>query len=162
MTTKINPTSIRNYISTLKDEINNNLNLKYVLLRLDNSNVNKLDKLLQDKSVINYIFNNYHQESPIVDEEGNNWSLVITGFKHGAKKNSPRKLGLIAYRSGYPINFKTMVFYDSDTINKYDYSAEGKKGVIQFIESSINKYLENTNNYNSNVNYIKPDRKSKK
>ena len=105
---------------------------------------------------------NYHQENPIIDNEGGIWSLCITGFKHGAKKDSPRKLGLFAYRSGYPINFKTMVFYNSDFYNKYDYNEDGKKGVIKYIKASIDIYLKNTTNYNINVNYIKPVRKSKK
>jgi hypothetical protein len=152
---------IKTYLDELKNQIDENSNLTYVLLRLDDSNVDILNNLLQEKSRINYIFNNYHFDKPITDYKGNEWSLCITGFKHGAKKNSPRKIGLLAYRSGYPIDFKTRVFYDSDTINKYAYSKEEKEGVVQFITSSINKYLENTTNYNSNVNYIKPIRKIK-
>jgi hypothetical protein len=161
MNKKQNQPTIRTYLSELKNQINENPNLKYVLLRLDNSDVDELNDLLQNKSVINYIFMNYHQENSITDDNKDKWSLCITGFKHGAKKDSPRKLGLLAYRSGYTINFKTRVFYDSDTINKYDYTADGKKGVIQYIKASIDNYLENTTNYNSNVNYIRPERKIK-
>ena len=152
---------IKTYLDELKNQIDENSNLTYVLLRLDDSNVDILNNLLQEKSRINYIFNNYHLEKPIIDSDGDYWSLCITGFKHGAKKNSPRKIGLLAYRSGYPIDFKTRVFYNSDTINKYAYSKEKKEGVVQFILSSIENYLENTTNYNSNVNYIKPERKIK-
>jgi hypothetical protein len=161
MNKKQNQPTIRTYLSELKNQINENPNLKYVLLRLDNSDVDELNDLLQNKSVINYIFMNYHQENSITDDNKDKWSLCITGFKHGAKKDSPRKLGLLAYRSGYIINFKTRVFYDSDTINKYDYTADGKKGVIQYIKASVDNYLENTTNYNSNVNYIRPERKIK-
>ena len=157
----INTPLIKTYLDELKNQIDENLDLTYVLLRLDDSNVNILNKLLQEKSRINYIFNNYHFNEPITDYKGNKWSLCITGFKHGAKRNSPRKIGLLAYRSGYPIDFKTRVFYNSDTINKYKYSPDGKKGVVQFIKSSIDNYLKASTNYNSNVNYIRPERKTK-
>ena len=158
------PTIIK-YLELLEDQINKDTSLKYVLLRLSKENPNEVDELndlLQQKNTINYIFRNYHQEKSIIDDDKNKWSLCITGFKSGGQKNSPRKLGLLAYKPEYLINFKTMVFYDSNSINKYDYTADGKKGVIQYIKASIDNYLRNTTNYNSNVNYIKPVRKSKK
>jgi hypothetical protein len=164
MNKKQNPLTIRTYLSALESQINEDPSLKYVLLRLSKENPNEVDELndlLQQKNTINYIFMNYHQEKSMTDDNEDKWSLCITGFKSGAKKDSPRKLGLLAYRSGYIINFKTRVFYDSDTINKYDYTADGKKGVIQYIKASVDNYLENTTNYNSNVNYIKPERKIK-
>lgn len=157
----INTPLIKTYLDELKDQINENPNLTYVLLRLDDYNVDILNNLLQEKSRIKSILMRHHFEKPITDSNEDEWSLCITGFKHGAKKNSPRKIGLLAYRSGYPIDFKTRVFYDSDTINILDYTKEGKEGVVQFIKSSIDNYLKASTNYNSNVNYIKPERKKK-
>ena len=157
----INKPLIKTYLDELEAQINENPNLTYVLLRLDDYNVDQLNNLLQEKSRINSILIRHHYEKPIIDYNGDKWSLCITGFKHGAKKNSPRKIGLLAYRSGYLIDFKTRVFYDSDTINMFEYTTEEKKGVVQFIKSSIDNYLKQSTNYNSNVNYIKPERKTK-
>jgi hypothetical protein len=157
----VNKIKIHKYLNELKNQINENTNLIYVLLRLDNDDVDELTDILREKSVINYILMNIHQENPIIDEYGDSWSLCITGFKHGARKNSPRKLGLLAYRERYLFDFKTMIFYNSETYNKYDYTSESKKGVINYIISNIDQYLENTTNYNSNVNYVKPEKKVK-
>jgi len=134
-------------------------------LRLSKENPNEVDELndlLQQKNTINYIFRNYHQEKSMTDDYENKWSLCITGFKSGGQKNSPRKLGLLAYKPEYLINFKTMVFYDSNNNSKYDYTDEGKKAIINYIKNSIDNYLRNSTNYNSNVNYIRPEVKSKK
>lgn len=44
-----NRSTIGTYLDKLKEQINENPNLKYVLLRLDNSNVDKLSNLLKMK-----------------------------------------------------------------------------------------------------------------
>lgn len=156
---KTNITKINYYLTKLKNQINENTDLVYVLLRLDMSEANELNDILQHKSVINYILMNIHQEKSIIDEHGDMWRLCISGFKYGAKKNSPRKIGLIAYRDGYlewfNNNFLSAIFYNSESYNKYNYSKEGKEGVIEYITSDIKKYLENNTKYNS-LNYIKP------
>jgi len=163
MNKKQNKTIIITYLELLRKQINEDPSLKYVLLRLNKpGDVDELNDLLQQPNTINYIFMNYHQEKSMTDDNKDKWSLCITGFKYGRQKDSPRKLGLLAYKSEYLINFKTMVFYDSNNINKYDYTADGKKAVIQYIKASIDNYLRNSTNYNSTVNYIKPEVKSKK
>ena len=157
-----NRSTIGTYLDKLKEQINENPNLKYVLLRLDDSNVDKLSNLLKNENTypIEFILKNYNIEKYIKDSNGDKWVLCITGFKHGAKKDSPRKIGLLAYRYGSLINFKTMVFYDSSTYDFYNRKEDRMKDV-NYIKSIINTYI-NTNEYGPNVNYIKPERKIKK
>lgn len=155
---------IYNFINGLFNQINKDSDLNYVLLNLDNTNADILNYLLQDEAIIKYILKTYHKDTLFVDNNNNSWSLCITGFKHGAKKNSPRKLGLLAYNLNPIIKskFKTKIIYNSFEYNKYGYITNAKSyhnEKLKKVIDDINKYLNE--NSEPNVNYIKSEKKVK-
>ena len=167
---------IKVFIKKLQNQIKNNIkkNIKYnyVVLNLQ-KNVNKLTELLENNDVIKYIINNFNYYNPIFkdkDNEKNTWYLIISGFKYGAKKNSPRELGLIAHKKifnidNFIIKFKTKLLYSSILFPKP--SNEESINIVKHIQFGINLYLENKIKYNEETNYIKEEtnyikKKSKK
>ena len=144
----------------------------YVIYQLDNdNNVNELSELLENPYIVNYIINRTYEQpfyintnkqgNPYTRENGlfvvpdKTWWLMITGFKYGAKKNSPRKLGLVAYDPYYqnPPNFITNIFYDSFIFNSMMYHNLGFN--INNIVMIENYYLQNNHNDYVPFNYIK-------
>lgn len=157
---------IKVFIKKLQNQIKKkkkNIKYNYVVLNLE-KNVNKLTKLLENEDVIKYIINNFNYYKPIFkdtedteDTEGNNWYLIISGFKYGATKNSPRELGLIAHKKifdidNFIIKFKTKLLYSSilfpETSNKESIN------IVKHIEFGIKLYLEDKFKYNEETNYI--------
>ena len=131
-------------------------------MNLEDSNVDELSNLLTKEQTIKYIMKFVNYEEPMMDKNGNKWALMISGFKHGAKKNSSRKIGLVAYKQGYKFDFKSKPFYFSDYYYKYQMTEKGRKEMVLSILYLINNYLENSTNYNESTNYIKPEKKVKK
>ena len=155
--------TISTYLKELKNQINENPLLSYVILTLHNDNeVNELSNLLTEKNTIKYILNNFHTEKYIIDDKYDSWSLCITGFKFGAKINSPRKIGLLAYRANVLFNFKTFIFYNSESYSKYNTEPIQRDVIVNNIINNVQSYLENNTNFNSNFNYIKPAKKQPK
>ena len=154
--------TIKTYLDELKKQINENSDLTYVILNLEDSNVDELSNLLTKKATINYIMKLVNYEEPMIDKNGDKWGLMISGFKHGAKKNSPRKIGLVAYKQGPKFIFKSKPFYYSSFYSKYQSTRENKERIVVSILLLINDYLKNSTNYNESTNYIKHEKKIKK
>jgi hypothetical protein len=154
--------TIKTYLDELKKQINKNSDLTYVILNLEDSNVDELSNLLTKEQTIKYIMKFVNYEEPMMDKNGNKWALMISGFKHGAKKNSPRKIGLVAYKQGYKFYFKSKPFYHSSIYSKYQSTKENKERIVVYILLLIKDYLKNSTNYNESTNYIKPEKKVKK
>jgi len=116
-----NQVKLLNFIKKLTTEIDNDeKNRTYILLTLNEaSDVNNLSNLLQKKFALKYILDMFNKDKAYKDKKDNYWSLCITGFKYGAEKNSPRKIGLLAYKYGQTFNFKSAIFYNSETFSKY-------------------------------------------
>ena len=105
---------------------------------------------------INKQRNPYTRENGLFIVPDKSWYLIITGFKYGARKNSPRKLGLIAYDPSYPNppDFLTNIFYNSYLFDDMMYHNLGFH--INNIIMNENYYLQN-NHDNDYVpyNYIR-------
>jgi septum formation inhibitor MinC len=147
---KQNKTTIKSYIDELKNQINikkKNARHNYVFLNLDktnNKNVSEkqdiLNDLLQQKNSLDYIIRNYNQEKSITDNKEDKWSLCISGYKHGATKDSPRKLGLFAYSEGYKKKkFKTKIIYDSGSDEYENYL---RREIIESIQVKIEIFFK--------------------
>lgn len=177
-------TDIKEYINILIKQIKKSTNLNYVILNLDGDYVNDLTRSLLDESNIFYLIRTYlknrwiDDKLDIDDEDRTNhhWSLCITGFKHGAKKDSPRQLGLFAYKIGNLITndrflysdikdstgkkkFKAIFFYDS-----YRHKISNDKIIMKkypsIVIEGMNEYINNYEKYPIEINYIKPKMKS--
>ncbi len=142
----------------LIEQIEKYINSNYVILKLENKKeVEELSELLQKKNIIKYIIKTFNRDSMIQDSKGNFWYLSISGFKYGAKKDSPRKLGLIAIKLNYDLDiflkkFKTRLLYTSILFPKP--SSNNLNYISKHIEYAIDLYLENEHNYNEETNYI--------
>jgi hypothetical protein len=91
--------------------------INWVVLDLSETDVNLLSNELQDtKNIINIISEWFKRNWLTLTQNTTDWSLQITGFKYGRKKNSPRKIGLTAIRGN--ASFKSPVFYNDKKINK--------------------------------------------
>jgi len=156
---------IKVFIRQLKKQIKKNLNNNnnYVLLKLKERNVNKLSELLQNEDVLKHIIDKFNKDTGYIDEKDNYWRLCITGFKHGAEKNSIRKIGLLMYKNGKTFNFKSAIFYNSAFFSKY-YTFNGASYLyddkiceqyISNIKLLMDNYLEEPKKYDSNINYIR-------
>jgi len=156
---------IETYFKELRDQIDGRVDNTdtYVILRLnDYNNVNNLTNILSSEKNLKYILKKLNTSS-FYDEPVQinniytkivNWNLLITGFKYGAKKNSSRQLGLLAYNTKNPPSsnkFKTKIFYDSGI----KYSGHVNKMIQKIIKEMMN-YLNN-NNYNVSSNYLNND-----
>lgn len=161
---KQNKTTIKTYINELEKQINEKKNTaynNYVFLNLDktyNKNITEkqdsLNDLLKKDGPLNFIISN----RKIIDSNKDTWWLCISGYKHGAREESIKKLGLFAYREGYKNkNFKTKIIYDSGS---NEFNGYLRKEIIDIIKAKIEIFF-NTNLNVGNI-YIKPDRKSKK
>ena len=182
MSNPFNTSLIDSYLLDFQEQILNTTKDYYVIYKLDNpNNVNELSKLLENPYIVNYIINITYQQpfyidinkesNPYTRENGlfivpkKTWFLMITGFKYGARKNSPRRLGLVAYDPYYnnPPNFVTNIFYNSFLFDDLMYYNLGFH--INNIIITENYYLQNNNNEYVPFNYIKevtPKKKSSK
>ena len=154
------------YLSLFENQIEYTEKDSYVILNLEKKDVDRLSDILYNPYYINDIINMTYKNPFYIDqsrrnEDGypKNWWLMITGFKHGARKNSPRKLGLVAYDPNYLTRdyIITNVFYDS-----YVYSLDPNKYIdlnydINFIRQNEFYYLSNYPEYNE-LNYIKENK----
>jgi len=142
---------------------------KYVLLKLDETLSTYLSDYLQDKNNILRIISRYfYGKSPFYEDKdnGEKWFLCITGYLYGAKSNSPKKIGILAYRSDDEspslTGIRTKVFYnqlDQYGINSspYPMRRQHRNDVAQNIADNIQSYLHSSPNIT--VNYIKQERK---
>ena len=170
MNSTFNSSLIDSYLHDFQGQIAKTNKDYYIIYELSNrDNVNELSELLENPYIVNYIINISYQQpfyrrqdTPYINETGllivpdKTWYLMITGFKYGARKNSPRKLGLVVYDPFHqnPPNFISNIFYDSFSFNSMMYANLGFH--INNIVMNENYYLQN---YNDNVyvpyNYIK-------
>lgn len=180
MNSTFNSSLIDSYLQDFQGQIFNTKKDYYVIYHLDNDyDVNGLSELLENPYIVNYIINITYQQPFYTDINIKNnsyinqtgtvvypskeWYLMITGFKYGARKNSQRKLGLVAYDPYHqnPPNFISYIFYDSFSFNNIMYYNLGFH--INNIVMNENYYLQN---YHDNVyvpyNYIKETAPKKK
>lgn len=142
----------------LTQQIEKFANSSYVILKLHNKKeVEELSELLQKKNIIKHIIKNFNRNFTIEDSKGNSWYLCISGFKYGAKKDSPRKLGLIAIKLNYDLDvflkkFKTRLLYTSILFPKPN--DNNLNYISKHIKYAIDLYLENEHEYNEETNYI--------
>jgi len=180
---KIDPeitTHIKEYINILIKQIKKSKNLNYVILNLDGDYVNDLTRSLLDETNIFYIVKLLSKKRwiddrlDIEDEDRTNhrWSLCITGFKYGAKKDSPRHLGLFAYKIGnlkttdsdikkstMKKKFKAIFFYDS-YINEISNVKIIIESYSNLLVKDMNAYINDYKKYSIKYNYIKSKKKS--
>jgi hypothetical protein len=141
----------------LRNQIEKYTNSSYVILKLhEKKEVEELSELLQKKNIIKYIIEKFNRNSIIKDSKRNMWYLCISGFKYGAKKDSPRKLGLIAIKLNYHIDnflkkFKTRLLYTSILFDK---PGDNIDYISKHIKHAIESYLKSETKYNEETNYI--------
>jgi hypothetical protein len=137
---------INKYIKKLRKSIASSKKKYFVFLDLKDINeIDELTDLLQDKEQLNYFFKNINRENPI-KARGKDWGVWVTGFKHGAKNDSYRKLGLVAYNINKTPEFTTVIFFDSENFNENNISTK----IVEMKE-----YLNDPSS-RSGENYIKP------
>jgi hypothetical protein len=163
--------TIRDYINKLKNQINNS-NLQYVILNLDNpEEVTELTDILLSKTAMQYIIKNYSSRKNIIDNNGEEWALCISGFKYGARKESKREIGLLAYRIGLILAgknglyttdkklFRTHFFHDSNLIDVE--TMEFKKDYHEIVLNYMKTYCDHKD-VHEDLNYIKEEKETRK
>ena len=131
----------------------------YVLLKLDEDYGNILNDYLQNRKIISYILMSYNAfKTPFyIDDNKDEWFICITGYLAGAKKNSPKKIGLFAYKkvgNGYGHGLiKTKKFFCQTDIgiSSNPFNKSIREEIIDGVINNINEYLgniePNENNY---------------
>jgi hypothetical protein len=154
----------QNFLDKLKEQIKTR-NVKeqnYVLLKLNESDGNMLSEYLQHKKIISYILLTYNAlKSPFhITDDKEEWYICITGYLAGAKKNSPKKIGLLAYKKvgkGYGHGLiKTKKFFCQTDIgiSSNPYNKSIRDGIIDGVIYNINEYLgDNKPNENNYIKY---------
>jgi hypothetical protein len=150
---------INYYLKLLKKQIKE-IPKKYlwrVLEINDENKVEELSTLLSSPRLLKYIIFIMNTKKGIfMKKDGVEWYLRISGYKYGAKENSPRKLGLLAYTKSAK-NFKSYYFYDSrleEKLIKKIPTEYSKMNRSKYIVNDQIKYIKN-NSYEQNKNYIK-------